>query len=403
SKQCWCGDNVDYDANGEGVCDMACSGDSTETCGGIYAMSVYENPDDPGYLGCYSDPADSRIFDLVDTSDDMTSAVCLANCGAYQYYGTQYSTQCWCGDNADYDANGAGECNMACSGDAGEICGGFYAMSVYENPDDSGYLGCYSDPADSRIFDLVDTSDDMTSDVCLANCGAYQYYGTQYSTQCWCGDNADYGANGAGECDMACSGDASEICGGSYSMSVYENDDPVDLSYRGCYSDPADSRIFVEAGSSDGMTAEFCATLCSDSAFYGTQYSTQCWCGDLNARYSENGEGVCDMPCSGDSEETCGGYYSMSVYAHDPAYLGCFQDSDSRIMSYSYESDSMTADACAEVCNEPYYGTQFSRECWCGATNGYDDNGFQTCDMPCTGDSDEICGGSYIMSVYQTI
>lgn len=60
------------------------------------------------------------------------------------------------------------------------------------------------------------------------------------------------------------------------------------------------------------------------------------------------------MPCSGDSEETCGGFYSMSVYAHDPAYLGCFQDSDSRIMYYSYESDSMTA----EVSNDSPTNTQ---------------------------------------------
>ncbi|CAN0056146.1 unnamed protein product [Ectocarpus sp. 6 AP-2014] len=333
----------------------------------LLGVAVAGQSDDPSYLGCFSDPADSRVFDTQYSDSAMTAAVCSVLCASSAFYGTQYSSECWCGDNVDYDANGEGVCDMACSGDSSQTCGGFYAMSVYENPDDSGYLGCYSDPADRRIFELVATSDGMTSEICLGNCGAYQYYGTQYSTQasrlaytrkepsclgscrsctppfaalctgakpmhhswgevacarivcrvhdnlyaksridmvvtrfredqrmgacsdhtceCWCGDNADYDANGEGVCDMACSGDASQICGGFYAMSVYENVDPVDPSYRGCYSDPADSRIFVEAGSSDGMTAEFCATLCSDSAFYGTQYSTQCWCGDLNARY----------------------------------------------------------------------------------------------------------------------
>lgn len=41
-------------------------------------------------------------------------------------------------------------------------------------------------------------------------------------------------------------------------MSVYENFNvnTVDLSYRGCFSDPADSRVFFQGASSDAMTAE---------------------------------------------------------------------------------------------------------------------------------------------------
>ncbi|CAN0158496.1 unnamed protein product, partial [Ectocarpus sp. 13 AM-2016] len=97
--------------------------------------------------------------------------------------------QCWCGDNEGYDANGDGVCEMSCSGDSDEICGGFYSMTVYENPE-SDYLGCYSDPADDRIFERMASSDDMTAEVCLGHCDAYRYYGTQYSTECWCGNNA---------------------------------------------------------------------------------------------------------------------------------------------------------------------------------------------------------------------
>ncbi|CAB1112590.1 unnamed protein product [Ectocarpus sp. CCAP 1310/34] len=55
---------------------MPCSGNSDEICGGSYALSVYSN--DPDYLGCWSDPhsAETRLFPiLIDTSDDMTTAV----------------------------------------------------------------------------------------------------------------------------------------------------------------------------------------------------------------------------------------------------------------------------------------------------------------------------------------
>ncbi|CAM9620491.1 unnamed protein product [Ectocarpus sp. 6 AP-2014] len=308
SQECWCGaEGADYDANGEGVCDMPCGGDANEICGGFYTMSVYEIDVDDGeteeteetsYLGCFSDPADSRVFVENISSDAMTAEICSEACAGSAYYGTQYATQCWCGaEGADYDANGEGVCDMPCGGDANEICGGFYTMSVYENDVDDGeteetedpsFLGCFSDPADSRVFVQDISSDAMTAEVCSEACAGSAYYGTQYSTECWCGDNADYDANGVGVCDMPCGGDAGEICGGFYAMSIYENDgdggdndgdggdndgdggDDEDPSFLGCYSDPADNRVFVQEISSAGMTAEVCSEACAGSAYYGT-------------------------------------------------------------------------------------------------------------------------------------
>ncbi|CAM9145257.1 unnamed protein product [Ectocarpus sp. 12 AP-2014] len=162
----------------------------------------------------------------------------------------------------------------------------------------------------------------MTAEVCSEACAGSPYYGTQYSTECWCGaEGADYDANGAGVCNMPCGGDADEICGGSYAMSIYENDaddgEIDDPSYLGCYSDPADSRVFVQGISSASMTAEICSAACAGSAYYGTQYSVECWCGAEGADYDANGAGVCDMPCGGDADEICGGFYAMSVYEND--------------------------------------------------------------------------------------
>lgn len=77
-KQCWCGNNAEYDANGVGVCDMACSGDSGELCGGSYAMSVYENDNvevDPSYRGCFADTADNRVFHQTTSDFDLTTEV----------------------------------------------------------------------------------------------------------------------------------------------------------------------------------------------------------------------------------------------------------------------------------------------------------------------------------------
>lgn len=41
---------------------MACSGDSSDICGGSKAISVYEFSSTGGYVGCYVDLGSSRIM-----------------------------------------------------------------------------------------------------------------------------------------------------------------------------------------------------------------------------------------------------------------------------------------------------------------------------------------------------
>ncbi|CAM9833263.1 unnamed protein product [Scytosiphon promiscuus] len=109
--------------------------------------------------------------------------------------------------------------------------------------------------------------------------------------------------------------------------------------YAGCFQDGRSSypfppndpeRIFPERKEdSDEMTAELCMGLCDGQGFdyYGTQYGVECWCGegtpeDTYLRYGELDAEACDIPCSGDSSESCGGSTIMSVYAYDDVVDG---------------------------------------------------------------------------------
>lgn len=104
-KQCWCGGEdaeAIFEANGEvaSACNEDCTGDSSETCGGFLAMSVYSSqrvadddgggtgddelpevddesvaPEAGGYEGCFADPKGNRSMAKVATTDDMTSEV----------------------------------------------------------------------------------------------------------------------------------------------------------------------------------------------------------------------------------------------------------------------------------------------------------------------------------------
>lgn len=89
-------------------------------------------------LGCYRDERDSRLlggyFTSFKTSNSPGSCVELCLQSGYPYAGVQYARECFCGfDTPPRSAKLAdSSCNMKCIGNAKEICGGIYAMNVYE-------------------------------------------------------------------------------------------------------------------------------------------------------------------------------------------------------------------------------------------------------------------------------
>jgi len=90
------------------------------------------------YVGCYPDfspPRDLPV--LVTTSSTLTVEKCGLDCVGYEFFGVQNGTKCFCGTT--FSNNGISEdCNVACSGDSYEICGGSTVNSVYFTPQ-SGY------------------------------------------------------------------------------------------------------------------------------------------------------------------------------------------------------------------------------------------------------------------------
>lgn len=68
----------------------------------------------------------------------MTNAECVAFCrreGPYRYAGTEYSRECWCGnelkEGADASEGGDADCEMPCGGKAEEACGGPKHLTLY--------------------------------------------------------------------------------------------------------------------------------------------------------------------------------------------------------------------------------------------------------------------------------
>lgn len=88
------------------------------------------------HLGCFNDRASRRVPNLMYTdAPDSTVLKCYNNAlsGGYRYFALQYGRECWASnDYALAISSGVSNgCNMACSGNASETCGGNLANNLY--------------------------------------------------------------------------------------------------------------------------------------------------------------------------------------------------------------------------------------------------------------------------------
>ncbi|UNI14601.1 (Methyl)glyoxal oxidase [Purpureocillium takamizusanense] len=292
----------------------------------------------------------------------MTNAKCVQFCYAkgFPYAGTEYNTECYCGDKLATGGVKAaeGDCSTPCGGDATQPCGGqgrltLYFTSMIQGPvvnpgvDEWVSIGCYSEGTTGRTLTQgVGTipNAQMTVAKCAAACkaGSYTFAGVEYAGECYCGNKISNGGQPADSgCNMPCNGNSSEYCGGSGRLNVYQiptstttggtgtatptptpsncPGQPAKVgawtSY-GCYTEATNMRaLSAKTTASDEMTLETCAAFCAGYSYFGVEYSRECYCGNkFNAGATQRPGSECNMICSGFSCEYCGASSRLSVY-----------------------------------------------------------------------------------------
>ncbi|KAF8900122.1 glycosyl hydrolase family 71-domain-containing protein [Gymnopilus junonius] len=327
-------------------------------------------------LGCYQDQ-NNRVLSNGPTADNaLTITKCLAKCqsGSYKYAGVEYGDECWCSNTLNSPgATSASDCNMPCAGQYNQICGAPWHINVYQyqaSPTTTstvtsttpttttttassatttsttslstttsstattttsksatasptawyGY-GCVAEGTTGSRRSLTAASysqPNMTPQLCQNLCSGYRYAG-------YCGDSLkNNGATGAiipsSNCQTTCGGDVTQKCGGGWTLNVYTTQVISAWSSPGCYVDASTRMLRGSSTSQAGMTTEICISLCSDDGYTmaATEYGLECYCG--SELYQQGGVGIvastsqCDMPCEGNSAETCGSSWRANLY-----------------------------------------------------------------------------------------
>lgn len=98
-----------------------------------------------------------------------------------------------------------------------------------------------SDNAGGRTLPFLAAVSSNTIQSCTSACSdaGYDLAGTEYSAECWCGNSIEAGGApaSASDCNMLCSGNQSQYCGGPNRLNLYKIA-PTVASWEslGCYS-----------------------------------------------------------------------------------------------------------------------------------------------------------------------
>jgi hypothetical protein len=510
------------------------------------------NPGVNGYshIGCYTEVAGRTL----PTGRDVTVktvANCISACktGSFKYCGLEYGGECWMGNAiaAGSVVAPAKECNVACANNATELCGGGSRLNIYQLNDGSisstsgtpsstvstgvsitsssasatatgpavrqtvgkyTFEGCYVEPATGgRAIEEKGTANSaMTLEMCASFCDGYKYFGTEYSSECFCGNtvrSASVPAKSVTECSALCSGDPLTYCGGGSRLSLYKltaasggsssvsssatastsgsasvsgtvssssaSASPTGPSVKpvvsgqwqskGCYVESTGGKALSKSTfADDNMTLESCATFCKGSKFFATEYGRECYCGDSLRQGSvpATKQTECNMLCAGDKSSYCGAGDRMQLYeltssttsssatasgtvsssaasssaptstsasasaspsATGPSVKptvsnqwqskGCYVESTGgkALSKSTFADDKMTLESCAAFCKgSKFFATEYGRECYCGDSlrEGAAPATKQTdCNMLCPGDSNYYCGAGDRLQLYE--
>ncbi|KAH7360449.1 WSC domain-containing protein [Rhexocercosporidium sp. MPI-PUGE-AT-0058] len=226
------------------------------------------------------------------------------------------------------------------------------------------YAGCFVDNGSPRtlLYTGPRLHQNQTVEGCVAFCkgNGYQYAGLEYGEQCFCGASVNNVQTDEADCDFSCTGDRTEVCGGSNRVSIYQDPtfpvvDPTTISdYQklGCYQESTMGRSLAwrqDQVNATTMTVEGCLTACKAGgySFSGLEFASECYCGVVlgNGTLPVDSS-KCDMPCKGDATETCGGRKTLDLYvakdleSSEPCEGGSSSSSSSVVSSTSSSSSS---------------------------------------------------------------
>ncbi|XP_071799987.1 uncharacterized protein [Asterias amurensis] len=150
-------------------------------------------------------------------------------------------------------------------------------LSINAQNNGPGYLGCFIDvnyilpwSGGRSLRGYSTTSGSLSVELCFVYCSSrgYKYAGVESATECYCGNNEDYGRNGRvvdSECSYTCAGTRYQFCGGFWRISIYQISEGV-----------CNNSIGPPLHGSHNVTNPIHVSYQLNSKFFGTRVRFEC-------------------------------------------------------------------------------------------------------------------------------
>ncbi|PAA94460.1 hypothetical protein BOX15_Mlig020547g1 [Macrostomum lignano] len=180
-------------------------------------------------------------------------------------------------------------------------------------------IGCFKEVSKSRDLPFRRGSKGNAPEHCKRHCKehGYLYAGVQKGSWCFCGNSfTKHVQVDDSECNTKCSGDSSRSCGGTQRTEIYSTvRRKLVLKGLGCFIDSRNRDLPIEHRSNVN-TPGFCLNLCASKGFMyaGVQASEWCFCGNSLGKHGIAKDSDCNIGCSGDRRQSCGGHWRNFIY-----------------------------------------------------------------------------------------
>ncbi|WWD17948.1 hypothetical protein CI109_102393 [Kwoniella shandongensis] len=214
--ECYCGNEFVGSGGGmndDSACNMACEGDESAQCGNAWFLNLYTY-NSSALASC------SGVVPTLSTSATLSAATVVngtTSVGAITGVPTGALA---------VNATGTAAVNVTATASTSAPTSTFPVHEVTDDSSEWYALGCAIDHSTRVLNGYVALNQySLTVDSCLTVCEdkGFAYAGVEFGKECYCGaalpTDVKYSQTA---CNMKCAGDASETCGGSYAIELFE-------------------------------------------------------------------------------------------------------------------------------------------------------------------------------------
>ena len=261
---------------------------------------------------CLEDTQGDRILEsFKDLADAPTAENCVDYCKNFKYAGFAASNNyCFCGNELK---------RTKLLPDSDPCDGSSLTINVYTIESPKPFTGqCLKDAPGDRILNVYKQFlGTLTVEICLDYCKNFKYAGVTAKNYCFCGNELSQAILlPDSDCEYKCDGDLTQSCGSGLGYTnVYAIETPEKFNGQ-CLQDNIADRVVDDVYHifGDSLTVDLCFDFCKDYNYAAVENAKECWCGNKLSQMQLLHDNDCNMKCTGDQTQFCGGGGVLNLY-----------------------------------------------------------------------------------------